>query len=203
MRHQVHSDEILRSLRRPRVVIGVLTLLGVVASLVTVLVTVPQYRATARLFVSAQSATNVAEPTGVDGLSRQVTRSYADVAVTHYVLDAVISELQLPMTADGLAASISTIVPVDTALIEVSASDSSATRAAQIANAVAARLVTASAVLAPGKTSDAPSTHLTLIQQARVPAGPVEPDALVDLLLGLLAGLGTGILAAGLLERRA
>ena len=36
-----------------------------------------------------------------------------------------------------------------------------------------------------------------------MPAAPAEPQALVDLPLGLLAGLGGGLLAATLLERRA
>jgi succinoglycan biosynthesis transport protein ExoP len=199
----VHPDQILRSLRRPWVVIATVTLLGVIASMVTVLVTVPQYRATAKLFVSAESATTLPDLSGTDRLSGQVAQSYADVASTHYVLDAVISELRLPMTAGALAAVITADVPADTVVIEVNASDASGSRAAQIANAIAARLLTASSALSPTRSGDAPRTHLTLIQQAGVPGNPVKPEALVDLLLGLLAGLGTGILAAGLLERRA
>jgi capsular polysaccharide biosynthesis protein len=134
-----------------------------------------------------------------------VTRTYADLATTHYVLDPVSSELGLRSTGAGLADRISTVVPVGTEVIELTASDDTPSRAARIANAVAARLVSTSTALAPARTAAnrSPSVRLTQVESARVPAAPAEPQALVDLPLGLLAGLGGGLLAATLLERRA
>jgi polysaccharide biosynthesis transport protein len=199
----VHRDRLLRLLRRPQVVIGLFALVGLIASAAYMLAPAPRYRSTATVFVSVESVARLPDLGSSDRFAQQVIGSYASVATTPYVLDAVIADLGLRTTTAALARAVTADVEPDSAVIRLTATDASPTGAASIANAVADRLQKAGSALAPHDAGAFPSVHLTVVQTARVPTAPMAPDALVDLTLGLLAGLGVGMLAARLVEQRA
>lgn len=148
----------------------------------------PEYQATNRVFVQTQSGSSVADlSSGVNFASQQIT-SYADVATTPLVLDPVIEELGLSMTSQALAAQISTTVPPETLILEITATDADPARAAAIANATSESLRTQVSTL---ETSGEQSTvELTVVSPAVEPSAPASPSISRNLAIGLvLAGL--------------
>ncbi len=98
------------------------------------------YQATARLIIGP----------GIDSLSPdlnalraggQLMQTYAELATTQPVLEAVIAQLSLPTTPDKLAKSVKTNADDTTQILNINVEYSSATEAANIANAVADTLV--------------------------------------------------------------
>ena len=167
------------------------------ASAVT-LVMPKKYTATTRLFIAVsgtQSATDLAQ--GSNFAEKQMS-SYAEVARSPRVLAPVITQLGLPTTPKDLAESVEATVPVDTVILEVSATDPDPTRAAQIANAVSQELRTAAGELSPRKEDGTQAVQATSIADAEVPDKASSPKIFqnlgVGLLLGLLLGLGVAVL---------
>jgi capsular polysaccharide biosynthesis protein len=126
-----------------------------------------QPHATARLDVSRASAADVHDLSSGSTFMKEVARSYADLASTPFVLQPVIEELGLHETAEELAEDVSTRIPDDTVVIEVTVTDDSGERAATIANAIAQRLVDVVPGLTPQGGGAGPEIRLTLVRTAR------------------------------------
>jgi capsular exopolysaccharide synthesis family protein len=178
------------------VLIIVLTTLAL-ASAVT-LAMPKKYTATTRLFIAVsggQSATDLAQ--GSNFAEKQMS-SYAEVATSPRVLAPVITQLGLPTTPKDLAESVEATVPVDTVILEISATDPDPTRAAQIANAVGQELKTAAGELSRQGEDGTGAVRATSIADAEVPDKASSPKILrnlaVGLILGLLLGLGVALL---------
>ncbi|HXF03051.1 MAG TPA: Wzz/FepE/Etk N-terminal domain-containing protein, partial [Arthrobacter sp.] len=95
----------------------------------------PVFVAKATLFVTATSADDTAYENSQ--FARQRVASYPDLVDSPEVLDEVVEDLSLEMTASALAGHVTAVNPKDTVLLEVSADADDATRAADIANAAA------------------------------------------------------------------
>lgn len=170
--------------------ITALLVLGAVAT--ATLLQTPTYQSTNRMFVQTQAGSNIADlNSGVNFAGQQIT-SYADLATSPLVLDPVIEELSLNVTAPQLADGISTAVPPDTLILEITASSEDPVEAAAIANATAASLQNAVSELETnGENSP---VELTVISSATTPTSPATPDiarnATLGGILALLAGVG-------------
>lgn len=168
--------------------------LGAVVALT--LLQTPEYQATNRVFVQTQAGSSVADlSSGVNFASQQIT-SYADVATTPLVLDPVIDELGLDTTARELAGRISTTVPPETLILEITVTDEDPAQAAAIANTTSESLRAQVAAL---ETSDEePTVELTVITPATEPTSPASPsiprNVAVGLVLAVLAGVAIAIM---------
>lgn len=85
--------------------------------------------------------------------SQQLSTTYAAVATTRPILEAVISKLGLSMTPDDLLKQVSATAAGGSTLLTISATDSDPDRAAAIANAMAERLVATSSAI-QGRAAD-------------------------------------------------
>src|SRR6478609_4501014 len=74
-------------------------------------------------------------------VAQNLSSTYAVVAKTRPVLDAVIKKLGLETTAGELNARVSVDAPRDSTLLSIGVQDTSASRAADTANALAAQLI--------------------------------------------------------------
>jgi receptor protein-tyrosine kinase len=90
--------------------------------------------------------------------------------------------------------------PLNTVLIDVTAEDGNARRAARISDAVARQLGTTIEDLEKPRSGASPVV-VTLIQPATAPSNPASPRPRLDLGLGLLVGLALGLALAVLRER--
>ncbi|MFT7764741.1 polysaccharide biosynthesis tyrosine autokinase [Clavibacter tessellarius] len=185
--------EYIRILRRSWILILLALLLGIGAAAGYSLVQTPEYRASAKVFVSTQSAGTVSDLSQGNSFTQQAVKSYADVVSTPVVLEPVIAQLGLDETAESLAPRVSASAAADTVIIEIAAQDEQAETAAVIANAVAKSFSDVVAQLVPEDTGGQPQVKITTLQEARIPASPVSPRVPLNLALGALVGLALGI----------
>ncbi len=104
------------------------------------------YEAKATLIVG-QSLTGVNPDYNQLLVSQRLSTTYAAVATTRPILDAVIGQLGLGVTSDELLKRVRADAPLDSTLLTITAQDTDPARAAAIANALAEQLIAASPVI--------------------------------------------------------
>ncbi len=162
--------------------------------------TTPTYESTTRLFVSTSGTESAADLLTGNSFTQQRVKSYADIVTSPSVLDTVVAELSLQDMADKLPDRISTSVPLNTVILEITVSDPSPYRAASIANSVAhslEKVVTDLETVDPTLSSP---VKLSVIQPGQAAKAPASPRPLLNLALGALIGLALGFGAALLRE---
>lgn len=188
--------EQLLVLRRSWRLITTFALLGTIFAGVASLLTPTSYTASTSLFVSTQNSETSAELQQGSVFALARVQSYVDVTSKPAVLQPVIDKLGLGMTPEALAAKIKTSTARNTVIIEIEARDRSAQRSAEIANAVAASLVTAVADLERPTNGTPTPVRLSLVDHASAPTEASSPNVKLDLALGMLYGLAAGVAAA-------
>jgi polysaccharide biosynthesis transport protein len=190
----VEPHEYLDILRRRWMSVLIIALLTLALASVVTLVMPKKYTATTRLFfaVAGNSVSDLAQ--GSSFAEKQMS-SYAEVATSPLVLEPVVQQLALPVTAVELADSLEATVPPDTVIIEIAATDPDPSQAARIADAVGAELAKAAGGLSPSQKDGSEAVRATTLAVAERPTEPSSPNILRNLGLGLVLGLllGTGI----------
>jgi succinoglycan biosynthesis transport protein ExoP len=193
----VELGEYLNILRRRWLGVLIIALLTLALALTLTLVMPKKYTATTQLFiaVAGESVTDLAQ--GSSFAEKQMS-SYAEVATSPRVLTPVIDQLGLRTTPKELAKSMEATVPEGTVILEIAATDSDPTRAAQIANAVGDELAKAAGDLSPQKENGVKTVQATTIAEAETPDKPSSPkipqNLAIGLILGLLLGVGIAVL---------
>jgi len=193
---------ILRVLRKRWA--SVLATLGV-ALLLALAVTAlmpARYTATAKMFFSARSGQSITELNEGTTFAASQMSSLADIATSPLVLDPVVKDLGLDVTAEELAESLRVTVPEGTAILQISATAPTAQGSADLVNAVAGELSDASDGLFPAAADGAEAVHATIHTPGAVPAAPSVPNPGVNLVLGVVLGLLVGVGVAVLREAR-
>lgn len=183
----------LNMLRRSWYVVVVLTLLGAGAGWAYSALSVPQYSSTARVFVSTSGGDSVAELQQGNSFTQQRVKTYADLVSTPIVLDPVVSQLGLNETVTELSARVSASAPLNTTLIEITATDPDPVQAAAIATAASDSLTSAVAQIETVKVDGESPVRLTLVQPAVASLSPVSPRTNLNIALGALIGLAAAI----------
>jgi succinoglycan biosynthesis transport protein ExoP len=183
-------------LRRRVLVLVVSVVVCVALAGVYVGVATKSYTADAQVFVASVTTSSDLDQSfnGSQFIDNRVA-SYAQLATSDQVTQAVISSLQLNLTPTKLADKITASVPLDTVVIDIAVSDESATESARIANAVAEQLVTTVQSL-EAIGDDASPVKLSVVQHATKPSSPSSPQLVLDLVLGLIIGLALGVAIA-------
>lgn len=196
----VDISDYLRILRTYWVLIVLLGLTGVAAGTAYSIITTPEFSSSAKVFVSTQSSDSVQELAQGNAFTQQRVKTYADLVSTPIVLLPVIGTLELNTTASVLATQITATAPLDTTLIEITATSEDPVLAAEIANTTARSLTGAVATIEQSADGKASPVKLTLVQQADVPAEPVSPNIPLNITLAALLGLAAAAAFALLRE---
>jgi polysaccharide biosynthesis transport protein len=169
----------------------------------SILLMTPTYRGDAQLFVSTQISSGNLNQELFQGsnFSAERVKSYSQLVTSPTVLDPVIAELSLPLDARQLADHVSAKVPLETVMIDISATSDSPEMAAAIANSVANSLAKVIGELESSETRGSSPVKATVVTPAMVPASPSSPSIPINLGLGLLVGLIAGVGLAVLLEK--
>lgn len=193
----------VRVLRQHWVLIVALTLFGVAVGAGYSILQTPKYSSSAKVFVSTSGGASVSELQQGNAFTQQRVKTYADLVTTPIVLLPVINELGLETTGEALAAKITASAPLDTTLIEITATDEDPALAASLATAVSQSLtqvvgsIESTDASAEDETGTAPvaqsPVRLTLVQHAAVPQAPVSPNVPLNVALGALIGLALGV----------
>lgn len=188
--------EQLLILRRSWRLITTAALLGTLVAGLASLLTPTTYTGSTSLFVSTQNSETSAELQQGSVFALARVQSYVDVTSKPTVLQPVIDKLNLGMTPEALASKLKVSTARNTVIIDIEVRDRSAARSAEIANAVAASLITAVADLERPTNGTPTPVRLSPVDHASTPTEASSPNVKLDLVLGLLYGLAAGIAAA-------
>jgi polysaccharide biosynthesis transport protein len=164
---------------------------GIVMAVLVTVVTAPTYSSASTILITATADSDPAAAYQNGMLAEQKARSYAGLVYGDDVRAAL--RAQVGETAPG---RITATAGTGTALITITAADGSAVRAQRMATVASEAFVQAVAQIErPADPVNRPVLEARIVADAALPPGPVSPDPLANLLLGLLGGLVVGALA--------
>jgi polysaccharide biosynthesis transport protein len=177
------------------------TLLGIAAAVGASLLVTPQYQSSTKLFISAADAqSDVGQAYTGSLYTQQLVKSLLDVVTGADVTQAVSQDLNGSLTAEQVSKKLSASNPIDTSLIEITATDPDPVRAQQLAESAANHFTTIAVQWTQPNIAAQPIVQVNTVEAASLPTSPVTPRLKLNIALGLLVGLMIGIGAAVLLE---
>lgn len=189
----MHDQELdLRELlyilqRRLLLIVALPVAAAVVAGLVSHFLLTPIYQASTTLWVIKDDAAQISYNDLL--LSRNLTKTYAEVARSRAVMAEVIDGLGLTgVTVEGLQKKV-TVTPVrDTEILSITVEDADPARAAQLADAIAAAFIAQI-------HSFMKVENVAVVDPALVPTDPVRPRTTMNVAVAFVLG---GMAAVGL-----
>lgn len=194
-------QDYLKILKARWVIIAVTVMVAVLGALGVSLLTKPIYQATAKMFVSATGGSTVGEAYQNNLFSQQRVASYSELVTGEALAERVLGVLPLDLTPAELAEKVEANSTPDTVLFAITASDASPTIARDIANAMAAELITQVRELETPADGGTPAAGVKTVQLAGVSEIPVSPKTSRNLAIGAGLGLLVGIALAVLRDR--
>jgi capsular exopolysaccharide synthesis family protein len=174
---------------------------GIAATAVSLLVT-PQYTSHTRLFVSTTGSTSTSDVLTGSQFSQQRVASYVRLLTGEDLAARVIADLELDMTPEEFAEQVTASAVPETVLLDVTVTDPSPQRARDIAEGTSAEFIRLIRGLETPRGSGTSPVTVTVVDTAKLPARPSEPQVLRNIVLGLavglLAGGGAAVVAARL-----
>lgn len=189
----------IRVLRERWRFIAACVLIGLCAAAVATLLMPRVYTARAQLFV-ATSDENGANAYQGGLFAQQRVQSYTQIVNSPVVVKGVIGALGLPTTPDQLIGQISVAAPPNTVLINITVRDGSPQRAQAIADATAAEFTRFVTRIEPTSPDGTPMVEIGVVGPADPPVAPTGPQPVLNLAIGLFAGIVAGIAGAVLRE---
>jgi capsular exopolysaccharide synthesis family protein len=187
------------ALRKFWLLLVVLAVVGAGAGFAIAQATPPTYRATSKVFVSVEQGETVTELVQGSTFAQNIVQSYAQLATMPVVLDPVIARLGLDVTARELARTVTADTPLNTVIVEISATSGDPVEAAAISNATAQSLATTVHALSPDRADGTSSIAVRTVSPADPPVFPIAPNTrfmtATGLLVGLLLGMGVALVA--------
>lgn len=126
-------------------------------------------------------------------LGEELTPTFARLAVSRPVLAAAIAAANVPTSADELAPNVSTRVPEESNLLDLTVAYRDPDGAAALANAIAAQLVE---YFPPGQTRSDALVLVTVVDPATPPRSADGPRPVEAAVLGAVVGLGLALAVA-------
>ena len=120
--------------------------------------------------------------------------SFAELATTGRVLDAVVDDLDGTLTRAQVASMVDVTTPANTVVIDVTATSSDPQLAASVANATAQGLTDAVGDIAPRDESGKATVSVRTVENAAASSTPSSPNTRVNLVAGTVLGLVLGLL---------
>lgn len=195
------TTHVLRLFLRHWLVIGLVTLAVGAGAFAVSKTRTPVYTATSSVYLtiaSGPTAANLAQ--GSTYLQDQMD-SFGELATSSRVLNAVIDDLKLNTTAKDLAKNVTAVVPRNTVILQLGATDSDPRTAASIANALTTEFDQQLSLVGPKSVTGTPLVGAQSIQVALPPSTQTSPNTKVNTAIGLLVGLALGCAAVYIAAR--
>lgn len=184
---EIDLRQLFHVLRRRLVLLITMPVIaGLVAGVISAFILSPAYSAQTTLWVIKDDTSQISYNDVL--LSRNLTKTYAEVAKSRAVMSDVINNLALSgITVEQLQAKL-TVTPVrDTEILSFAIEDEDPARAAAIANAVASSFQTQI-------RSFMQVQNVAIVDRATVPASPIKPRKLMNVAVAIVLG---GMAAVG------
>ena len=187
----VELQDYLSLVRKRWVSILLVALVALAGAIALTAAATPTYEARSQVYVSVRTGGTTSDLLQGSNFTQNQVASYKELVSSPRVLVPVIEQLDISTTPDQLARNIRADAPLNSVLINITATDVDAARAADIANATATSLATE--VTALEEPEDGPSpVKISTVRTASVPTAPASPNVITNLALALLLGLGGG-----------
>lgn len=183
----------IRILRKNWVIIVVATLLGIGIAAAWSLTRTPEYEAQSTVFVSTQSGSTIQDLQQGSNFTQSRVQTYTNLVTTPIVMNPVVAELDLGMTASELSTQVEASAALNTTLITITVTGADPVRAADVANALGASLKTVVERLETPNGTDTSPVRVERVKDALPPLKPSSPNVPLNLALGALVGLAIGI----------
>ncbi len=173
-------------------------MLGVgVTGILSILAT-PMYRASASVYFSLPYGSTAADLFQGSNYTQNQVQSFAELATLPAVLEPVIDELNLSVSAKQLAGQISATSKPDTVIVVITVTSPSPQASADLANAVADELGEKVSDLSPKDAQGRSTVRVSTVGEATVPVSPFSPkkkrNVGIGLMLGGFLGFGCAVL---------
>lgn len=195
---QTREIDIMRLLialwRKIWLVIICAVLAGLAAFLFTRFFVTPMYRANVSVYVDnlpEEEANNNYVSTNTLSAAQRLVKTYITFIQSNTVLEQVIEEGDLNMTAAEIRGMMTASSINDTEVFRVYITHSDPQMAAKVANAIAD--------VAPGKIDNWTGTTTKIVDYAKVPTAPSSPNYQRNTLLGVLIGIIASIVIISLI----
>ncbi|MDY0910378.1 Wzz/FepE/Etk N-terminal domain-containing protein [Microbacterium sp. CFBP9034] len=194
-----------RMLKKSWLVLAGLALVGGAIGAVAAYATPASYTATARLFVSFESPATATSGDLVqaNNFAIQKVFSYVEVVDSPAVLGRVVEDLGLAVTPAQLAMSVSATVPINSVVIELSASAANPADATELVTATADSFTdyVVNTLESPAGGGPGP-VKIVVLQPAVDPLAPSSPNLITNVAVGIFVGLFVALLIVLLLTLR-
>ncbi|WP_085369110.1 polysaccharide biosynthesis tyrosine autokinase [Leifsonia sp. NCR5] len=190
----MNTHQYLTAFRRYWYVIVVATIVGGLAGFGLSQIAKPVYTATSGLYFSLNFGGSASDLSQGSTYTQNQMLSFAQLAESPVVLQPVVDDLDLDVTAKGLADAIAVSTPQNTVILELAVTDPDPAQAAKIANAVAASLSKTVEQIAPKNAEGQTTVSVRVIENASEPKDPSSPNTRLNVVTGLLLGLIVGVL---------
>ena len=144
---QLTVQDFVQILRARWKIICATTLLAIVAALAYSLTIAPSYQASTRLFISTTTDGNNTQSNDGGLFAQRRVLSYVKLLMGDVLAQRTVDKLGLDMSGSDLKSKVEATAPTDTVLIDVTVTDTSATRARDIANTLSDEFVIMAAQL--------------------------------------------------------
>lgn len=187
-------SDMLRLIRRQIVWLVLGGLIGLAVAFAVAMASPKTYQAHTSLYFTTRDATDAASLSqGADYIQTQI-RSYPLLATAPDVLAGVSKETGI--AAGELPGRVSTSVPTDSAVLDITASAERPEEAATLATAVAKHVSAEIQRVETRPGQQQSPIRATTVVAASTPSAPVAPNVPVHLIVGLAIGLLCGFLVA-------
>jgi len=193
---QLRLDRVVFIAYATRRVIAICLIAGLLLAGVFTVLSPAAYTATSRALVSpnAEVLAETQEGGAVIAFAQQRAQTYAELVGSPTVVNPVARQLRIDVSDTRLEKMISAEVVPGTQLIEITATGTTPTQSATLANGVADQLAREVSRLEQQGSGATPTVVVNVVQRASLPAGPAKP-LVRNLIFGLLAGLLVAVLA--------
>ncbi|MFI5776506.1 Wzz/FepE/Etk N-terminal domain-containing protein [Nocardia sp. NPDC051570] len=188
--------DLWRLARRRWPIIAIITVLCLAAAFGYAKTQPVTYTASSTCYVSMATGTSVNDSYQGGLAAQQRVRSYVDLVTSRTVAQRVKDQLGLSISADELRGKVSAASPPATTIIVVSVRDDTADSARRLTDEVVSQFRHLIDQLETIQVDAAPAARVAVVDKAQMPTAPSGPQSKRILILGLLAGLLFGGLAA-------
>lgn len=166
-----------------KIVIIIVTgvIVGLIAFLISKLYLKPVYESTTMLYVLNRQSQTTTTYSDIQS-SSQLTKDYKLLITSRTVMERVIGELNLDITASQLASSISVVTPQDTRILKIVVKNNDQYKAKEIADKVAQ--ISSDSICTTMQIED-----VNIVDKADFPISPVSPNVKKNMVLGGILGI--------------
>lgn len=197
MEETISLKELMQTLRKRMSLILVITFIAVIVSaVISYFVLTPVYQTSTQILVNQKSSDqNNAYNYNEVQTNLQLINTYNVIIKSPAILDKVIDELHLDMTANQLNQKVTVSNATNSQVIDVAVEDTDANKSAKIANTIAQ-------VFKEQVPSIMSVNNVSILTKADVgkEISPVKPKPMLNIAIALVVGLMAGVGLAFLLE---